>query len=222
MILRLLTLVAVGMAWTCSVAPSRAWAAAPPTEEDWQTALAAIREIALDKGEAEEHRCHAIAAYVKLLLPKERHDDALKLCQEALKSTDKTSVADAALRAGGLVERDRCGHLRAEMDFLASWTEGASGQAAAALSQELNRTILSLAALAGRPMVPTPVTVRAPSWAAGPAVLRVPIPEIRPPAWYRFQAGEPHPALRIIRPKMEPPDWYRRVSFPPLKEPKAK
>jgi len=212
------------MAGTCSVAPSRAWAesAAPPTEEDWRTALATIREVALDKGEAEEHRCHAVVAYVKLLLPKKRHDDALKLCQEVLKTADKTSVADAALRAGGLVERGRCGHLRAEMDFLAPWTEGASRQAAAALSQELNRTVQALATLAGRPMVPAPVAVRAPSWAAGPGALRVPIPEIRPSAWYRFQAGEPHPALRITRPKMEPPDWYRRVSFPPLKEPKAK
>jgi len=201
---------------------ARAQEAAALTEEDWRTALAAIREVALDKSETEEHRGNAIAAYARVLLRKKRHDEALELCQEVLKGADKASVAEAALRAGCLVERDRCGHLRAELDFLASSTEGSSRQPAAALSQELSRTVQMLAALAGRPMVPAPVTARLPSWAAGPGALRVPIPEIHAPAWYRFQPAEVHPALRITRPKMEPPDWYRRISFPPLEEPKAR
>ena len=186
-----------------------------------EAALAAIREVALDKGESDEHRCKAVTAYAKVLCPRRRHEEALKLCGEVLRGTDKAPVAEAALKAGCLIERDRCGHLRGERDFLAAWTDGAPGRAAAALREELNRAAYALATLAGRSMVPAPVPVRAPSWAVGQGPLRGPIPELQPPAWYRFQPPEPPPALRVTRPKMEPPDWLRRLTFPPIKEPRT-
>jgi hypothetical protein len=185
-------------------------------------ALAAMREVALDRGETEEHRCNAVTASVKALLWRKRHDEALKLCQEVVKGADTPAVIDAALRAGCLAERDRHGHLRAELDYLASWPEGAPRQAAAALGQELSRAVQALSALGARALVPGPVEPRLPPWAASPGALRVSLPEVRPPPWLRFEPGKLHPALRVAFPRMEPPDWYRRLSFPLLKEPKKK
>ena len=218
--------------------------AAPPSEKDWQDALAAIRQVALDTKEAEEHRADAIAAIAKLLVRRGRHDEALEFCRQALKAANEQSVADAALRAGCLVARNRHGHLRAELDFLATARHGR----AAAVRNELQRAIQALDALAGKAMPPAPVVPKWPHWAAAgpgkapgalnipavtasapgwyprpgtaPDLFRVRLPTIRPPSWYRFQPGRAHPALHVTHPKMAPPHWYSRVPFPPLKEPR--
>jgi len=235
--------------WFIACSAAGAQQKTPPlSEKDWQKATTTIREIALDKKEAEGHRANAVTAYVKLLLWKKRHDDALKFCREVLKSASKTAVAAAALRVGCLVERNRHGHLRAELNFLASSSRGAHRHVASTISQQLNRTVQMLTSLGAKAMVPRPVVPRFPHWAAAgpgkapqalnvaalvastprwypppgkaPDVFRVTLPKIRPPTWYRFQPGRAHPALHVVHPKMEPPHWYRRVPFPPLKQPK--
>ena len=213
----------------CALASSAASAqrATRASEDDWQRALAVIRRIALDKNESEPDRANAISAYARLLVWRKRHDDALAFCRQVVKSATESAVAGAALRAGCLVERDRRGYLRAELDFLASCSRGAHGGAASAIHRELSRAVQTLAALAARPMVPAPVVPRLPHWAAGgpgsgPAALRVALPTIAPPTWYRFQPGRAHPALHVTHPKMEPPHWYGRVSFPLLKPPKTR
>ena len=198
-----------------------------PSEKDWQDALAAIRRIALDAGEAEGYRAKAVTACVKLLLRRKRPDEALKFCREVAKAADKAAVIEAALRAGCLVERGRHGHLHAELDFLASWSRPPQGQAASALARELRRAALTLMSLAAKVAVPAPVVPRAPHWATAapgqtPAALRVAMPRISPPAWYRFQPGRPHAALQVKLPRFTPPSWYGRVAFPPLKEPRSK
>ena len=225
------------------VACSTSWTqgAAPPSERDWQDALAAIRQVALDTKETEEHRANAIVAYAKLLVRRGRHDEALGFCREALQAAGEQSVADAALRAGCLVARHRHGHLRAELDFLAKAPHGR----AAAIRNELHRTVQALDALAGKAMTPAPVVPTWPHWAAAgpgkapgvlsipalavaapgfyprpgtaPDLFRVKLPTIQPPGWYRFEPGKAHPALRVTHPRMAPPDWYGRVPSPPLK-----
>jgi len=229
-----------------------AWAgeAAAPSEKDWQDALAAVRAIALDESEAEEHRIHAVAACVKLLIHRQRHDNALGFCRDVLKSAERPSVLEAALRAGCLVARSRHGHLRAELDLLATLGRGGHAHAVAAIGRELTRTVQTLEALAAKTMVPQPVVPQAPRWAVAdpgkapaalhfaalaapapawypqqgkaPGALRVVLPKMVPPSWYRFEPGKAHPALRVTHPKMEPPHWYGRVAFPPLKDPKKK
>lgn len=201
--------------------------AATPSQEEWLTALATIRQIALDDGETDDHRAHAVTAYVKALLWKKPHDHqgAIKFCREVLKGAGKEPLFAAALRAAGRVERDRRGHLGAEMDFLASFSGGSHAPTAAAIRRELLAIIGKLAALGAKPMVPAPVACRLPAWASAapgrtPSALRITMPMIAPPPWYRFQPAKPHPALHVTHPKIQPPSWYRRVSFPPLKAPK--
>ena len=188
----------------CLAACSAAWArekAPPASEKDWQEALAAIREIALDKGQAEDRRANAVRACVKLLLRKRRHDDALKLCREVLKGPAGPAVIDAALRAGCLVERDRHGHLRAELDFLASFSAGPHKHAASAISREIDGAVRTLSSLAARAMVPGPVAARPPHWAAA-------------------ETGRGPSALRVALPAIQPPHWLAGATFPLLKEPK--
>jgi hypothetical protein len=214
--------------WLAACGPARAQQKpAPPSEEDWRAALDAIRRIALDANETEEHRAGAVTACAKVLLWKNRHDEALKLCREVLKHAARKPVIDAALRAGCLVARNRHGHLRAEIDFLASCAQGAAAHEAASMTREINRTVQTLSSLAGRTMVPSPVVPRLPHWAAAgprqtPGALHLDLPKIQPPEWYRFQPGKAHPALHVTLPRMEPPSWYGRSTFPLLKEPKKK
>ena len=158
---------------------------------DWPEALAIIRRVALDKTESDEHRANAVAAHAKLLIGRGQHDDALKLCNEILQGPEKAEVASAALRAGGLVERNRCGHLRAELDFVDAWSRGANAQAALAVAQELSREAVRLGLLAAKAMVPGPVALKLPHWAEAP---------------------------RVSLPKFDPPHWHARLTFPPLKE----
>jgi hypothetical protein len=194
--------VAIGGLCLAACSAARAQRKAPALSgRDWQDATAAMHKIALDKGETEEHRANAITACVKVLLRRKRHDEAMKLCREVLKAADKTAVIDAALRAGCLVERNRRGHLRAEINFLASQSKGAHGRAASAIARELDRTVHALTSLAARAMVPRAVAVR-------------------PPHWALARPGQAPAALHVTQPKMAPPHWYRRVSFPLLKEPK--
>ncbi len=157
---------------------------------DWQDALRIIRSVALDKAETDDHRANAVTAYAKLLIAKGQHDEAIKLCREILQSQQKADVADATLRAACLVERNRCRHLRAEMDFVEACSQGANAQAAVAIAQELKRATAHLDALAARPMVPGPALPRLPHWAEG---------------------------LRVSPPKIEAPHWHARLVFPPLK-----
>ena len=212
----------------CLLAGSVAWAgqeSAPPSEKEWQDALAAIRDVALNANEAETCRANAVVAYVKLLVLRNRHDDALGFCREVLKSADKRAVLDAALRGGCLIERERHGHLGAAIDFVAACSQGASHEAAAAVGRDLDHAVRTMAALAARMMVPEPVVPRFPQWASaggaeGPGALRFTMPQIQPPGWYRFRVGEAPPMFHVTLPKMEPPSWYGHVAFPPLKEPK--
>jgi len=234
-----LWLVAAAVGWAQEQAP-------PLSEQEWDKALATIRAIALDPGEAAEHRANAVKAGAKALLWKGRHDDAMKFCLDVLKAGGEATVVDAALRAGCLVERSRCGHLRGEADFLATASAGAAAPAAAAIRQELKRMTAGLDLLAATPMVPGRVVPAFPHWAAAgpgqapgvlhfaalsapapgwypapgttPGAFRVALPEIAPPPWYRFQPGQAHPALHVTHPKMEPPQWYGGVAFPRLKE----
>jgi hypothetical protein len=190
----------------CLAACSAAWAqqkARPASEKDWQEALAAIRQIALDKGQAEDRRANAIRAYAKLLLRRKRHDEALTLCREVLKGPAGTGVIDAALRAGCLVERDRHGHLRAELDFLASPAAAPHKHAASAIRRDLDRAVRTLTSLAARTMVPSPVAARLPHWAAA-------------------RAGKGPSALHVAPPRIQPPHWYAAVKFPLLKGPRKK
>jgi len=173
------------------------------SDKDRQAAIEAIRRVALDADETEEHRANAIAAYAKLLVGSRRHDEALKLCIKVLAGTDKAALAGAALRAGCLVQRDRRGHLGAEAEFLASQAKGRHARTASALASELKRATRALASLAGRAMVPRPVAVHVPGWAAaGP--------------------GKAPSALRVELPRIGEPSWYGRVAFPLLKESKKK
>ncbi|HUT36261.1 MAG TPA: hypothetical protein VNE39_22425 [Planctomycetota bacterium] len=193
---------------------------------DWQDALHVIRQVALNTSEAEEHRADAVLAYAKVQMGRGQHDEALKLCQEILKSAgDKAAVAEAALRAGGLVERCRHGHLRAELAFLSPWAGGAQGHAAYGMTQELNRATYMLGVLAARPMVPAPVVPRAPHWAdaspgKAPAVLNLPPLAAPPPRWYPASVDAAPGALRVTLPRFEAPSWHARLTFPPLKEPR--
>lgn len=200
----LATVAAIAAVSLCACGAPRAGEKAPPASaKEWQEALAAIRKIALDRSATETHRAQAVAAYVKLQLGKGRPDDAMTFCQTVLKRTAATAVLDAALRAGCLIERNRRGHLRAELDFLASWSKGAGAPAAAVLRRELMRASEALRALAARPMVPEPVPLRLPHWAAaGP--------------------GRAPSALHGALPRMQLPSWVPRVAFPLLKEPKKK
>ena len=222
----LLPCAAIAGLWLAACSLAVAQQKTPPlSEKDWREALAVIRRIALDKNETEAHRSQAVTACVKALLWRERHDEALKFCREVLKGPDQTAVIDAALRAGGLVERNRRGHLRAEIEFLASWARGPHKQAASAIGRQLLAAVAALASLAAKTMVPGPVVPQPPPWAAAgpgspPAALRFTMPKIAPPAWYQFQPGRAHPALHVTHPKMAPPSWYGRVSFPLLKEPR--
>lgn len=167
------------------------------SEKDFRDALTAIRQIAMDKKQTQAHRANAVTAYVKALLWRKRHDDAMTFCRQVLAARDQPAVIDAALRAGCRAERDRRGHLRAEMDFLTSCSRGPARQAATAMTRELNRAVQTLTSLAARAMVPAAIVPRLPPWAGGTP-----------------------PALRVALPKIAPPTWYRRVAFPPLKEPK--
>jgi hypothetical protein len=189
----------------CLAACSPGWAqrkAPPASDKDWREALGAIRRIALDKGQAEDRRANAIRAYAKLLLPKKRHDDALEFCREVLKGAAGTAVIDAALRAGCLVERDRHGHLRAEIDFLSSWSSGPAKHVASTIGRDLNRAVQALSSLAAKAMLPSPVAGRLPGWAA--------------------PAGKGPSALNVAPPTMKPPHWYAGVKFPLLEEPRKK
>jgi len=190
---------------------------------DWDAALAVIRSVALDKTGADEHRANAVLAYARLQMGRGQHDEALKLCQEVLKGfEEKPAIAEAALRAGGLVERCRHGHLKAELAFLSPWATGVQGQAAYGMTQELNRATYMLGVLAGRPMVPAPVAPRLPHWAdatqgKAPSALGLPPVVVAPPRWYPTTADKAPDALRVALPKFEPPPWSLRLSFPPLK-----
>ncbi len=183
---------------------------------DWQEALSVIRSVALDKAEPDEHRANAVLAYAKVQLGRGQHDEALALCQEILKGFgERTAVAEAALRAGGLVQRCRYATLRAEMDFLSPWASGAQGQAAYGMVQELNRATYMLGVLAGRPMVPAPVVPRLPHWAEGPQALRVAQLAAPAPRWLAA-SEKPPDAFRVTLPRFEPPSWHARLTFPPV------
>ncbi|MBM4038659.1 MAG: hypothetical protein FJ290_09105 [Planctomycetes bacterium] len=189
---------------------------------DWQEALSVIRRVALDKAEPDEHRANAVLAYAKVQMGRGQHDEALKLCQEILKGFgERTGIAEAALRAGGLVQRCRYGTLRAEMDFLSPWATGAQGQAAYGMVQELNRATHMLGVLAGRPMVPAPVVPRLPHWAEAPRAPGVAPLAMPAPRW--LAAGEKAPdAFRVTLPRFEPPSWHGRLTFPRIEQPRPK
>lgn len=175
-------------------------AAAGPTEKDFEQALAAVRAIALDKAETEAHRADAVRAAVRLLVWRKRHDDAVAFCREVLAGRDEKAVVDAALRAGCLAERDRHAHLGAERAFLADFTKGPHAAPASAVLRDLDRAA-ALSASAAQRSIPSPVTVRFPSWASS-------------------APGKGPDALRVSLPKLEPPSWLNRISLPLLKEPR--
>ncbi len=193
---------------------------------DLEDALRVIRGVALDRSETEEHRANAVFAYAKVAMARGLHDEAIKLCQEILKTgAEREGVVEAALHAGGLVARNRTCSLRAEQAFASDWAVGVHGHAAAAMVQELNRAIYMVGALAGRPMVPAPVVPRLPHWAEAPAgrapaALGVAVLAATPPRWYPALADKAPDAFRVTLPKFEPPSWSARVTFPPLKEPR--
>jgi hypothetical protein len=176
-------------------------AARGASEKDWRDALAAVRRVALDANETEAHRANAVAACAKLLAARGRGDDAREFCRAVARGAGEEAVADAALRAGGLVERARSGHLRAEMEFVRSCASGPAARAAGTLTRELERAVRKLTSLAGRRMPPEPVTCRVPRWATG-------------------SRGRGPSALGIEPPRLAAPSWLGRVAFPPLKEPK--
>lgn len=200
--------------------------AAGESASEFAAALTAIRNVALDRSAAEEHRFNAILAYTKVLMAQGRHDEALTLPQEILKTgAERERIVEAALRAGGLVERNRTCTLRAEHAFASAWAGGVHGHAASAMVQELNRAIHMVGALAGRPMVPAPVIPRLPHWAEAaegrpPGALSVPALVASPPRWYPSAAEKAPEAFRVTLPKFEPPHWLLRLVFPPLKEPR--
>jgi hypothetical protein len=205
----LLLLAAAGAAGLClgtpvPAAPSAAASRpAEPTEKDWQDASAAIRRIALDKAEAEDHRTDAVRAYARLQLARGRPDEALALCRQVLESPDRPEILAAAIRAGCMVQRHSHGHLRAELDFLAACAGGAGAHAAAAAEQEIQRAIQAAGSLVGRSVVPAAAAVRAPHWATA-------------------EAGKAPSALVVSLPKVDPPTWLKGVTFPLLKDPKGK
>ncbi|MBM4030950.1 MAG: hypothetical protein FJ291_04095 [Planctomycetes bacterium] len=189
---------------------------------DAEAALRVIRQVALDRSEADAPRANAVLACARLLMASRRHDEAMKLCDEVLKTFgEKSAVADAALRAGCMVERHRHGHLKAELAFVSSWTIGTHGQTASAMAHELSRAAAVLGALAGRPMVPAPAVPRLPHWAEAapgkpPWVLSVPPLAAPVPGWYPA-GGRASETFRIALPRFEPPYWSSRLAFPPLK-----
>ena len=189
---------------------------------DWQEALAVIQRVALDRAESDEHRATALAAYAKLLISTGQHDEALALCRKVLQAPEKVDVASAALRAGGLVERNRCGHLRSELGFVDAWSRGANAQAALAVAQDLSRGAAHLSLLAAKAMVPGPVALKFPHWAeAGPgrapSALAIAGVFVRAPSWYPPKGKAPD-ALRVSLPQFAPPHWRARLTFPALKE----
>jgi hypothetical protein len=188
--------------------PGFAQDAAPLPDRDWQEALTAIRQAALDRDASEDQRALALTAYVKLLARRKQLDQASRFCQDVLKSAEKKSVIEAAVRAGCFLERERHGHLRAESDFLASCSEGAARECATALRQKTDQAVQVLSSLTVKATAPGPVALRPPPGQFGdrPDVRSVP----------ELPAG----ALRVVLPRIQPPPWYDRLSFPLLKEPK--
>jgi hypothetical protein len=177
--------------------------AAGPSRQDFEQALAAVRGMALDKTQTEAHRADAVLAAVRLLVWKERHEEAAALCREVLAGRGERAVAEAALWGGCLVERDRHGHLGAEREFLASFSKGLHASRASGFARELDRSARAMASFAARAMIPSPVATRVPGWAAS-------------------APGKSPDALRVSLPKIQPPSWLGRVDLPRLKEPKGK
>jgi hypothetical protein len=190
---------------------------------DAEAALRIIRQVALDRSEADEYRADAILASARLLMARKQHDEAMKLCDEVLKTFgEKSAVADAALRAGCMVERHRSGSLKAELNFVSSWTIGTHGQTASAMAHELSRAAAVLSALAARPMVPAPAVPKLPHWAEAapgkpPWVFSGPPLAAPVPGWYPT-GGRATETFRIALPRFEPPYWFRGLTFPPLKK----
>jgi hypothetical protein len=180
---------------------AKAQDAAPLADKDWQEALTAIRQAALDQDASEDQRALALTAYVKLLARRKQLDEASQFCRDVLKSAEKKPVIEAAVRAGCFLERQRHGHLRAESDFLASCPEGAARECATALRQKIAQAVQVLSSLTVKAAAPGPVALRFPPWATA-------------------VSGEGPGALRVVLPRIQPPPWYDRLSFPLLKEPK--
>ena len=188
-------------------------AAVKATAEEWQAALTAVKQVALDAAQAGPRRANAVMAYAKLQSLRSQHADAIQTCWEVLKVATAAELAEAAVRAAGFVARQLHGHLGGPVELIDDWIKKApSGPGRAALGKvrmDLVKARQYLMGVAARKMPPGPIRTRMPGWAvirpkSGVPVLNLPSPRIVTPRWMAIQKDRGPSALRVSLPAIPP------------------
>jgi hypothetical protein len=177
-------------------------APAKPTEEDWTTALAALKQVMADTAKPPERRGKAVIAYAKLQALRKQQQDAINVAQGLFSSAaTPPEVLEAAVRAACYSARQEAGgHVGLAIDLLASWKAKAPGGPAATAVEKVRLDYAKIQQyameLAARKITPPPVLTAAPAWAVqrpngGVPALALPPLLVAAPPW--SAAAKPAP-----------------------------
>ena len=114
---------------TVGAAPEDAAPDKPLTDKEWDAALAAVEQVALDATNPADLRSAAVATYAKMQLLRGAGEKALPVCKAVFDNPHDVEVAAAAARAAVMVRRRLTGHLAGGMDLVESWHRSAKGPA---------------------------------------------------------------------------------------------
>ena len=230
------SLAGAALLWAMALMPSAAWpqtappasapASAPASQEappdnsplseaEWAQALSAVRTVALDADRPAAQRGDAVVAYARLQGLRGQADDAVSVCKQVFDNPVSLEVAEAAVRAACLVQRQKDGHLAGAVALARTWKSSpgpASKQAADNVAADLARTLGHLAGLAERQFPPPPTLVALPNWAvvqpkAGPAALGFPPHKMECPAWAAPAEKGPAALQSTVLPAFTPPEY---------------
>jgi len=199
----------------CAACPSALaeQAQAKATPEQWQAALKAVREVALDGSGAVEHRSNAVMAYAKLQSLRGQYGDAINTAWEVLKAATSGELAGAAVRAACFASRQQHGHFGGPVALIEDWKAKApSAPAKAALEKvrlDVARICQHVMRLVGKKMTPEPVRTGLPAWAqvrpnAGVQAVNLSTPKIATPPWLVIQKDRGPSALQVAVLSLKP------------------